>query len=80
MASTSTSASMPSAMSTSSIASSSRNASVHGAYIKAGDLIIVFASRDKTPMPLTVTPGEHVSNMFGHFPTMTWSACPTAAR
>mgnify|MGYP003351595218 CR=1 FL=1 len=30
------------------------------AFIKPGDLVIVFASRDKTPMPLTVTPGEHV--------------------
>lgn len=38
------------------------------AYIQPGDLVIIFASRDKTPMPLTVTPGEHVSNMFGHFP------------
>lgn len=37
-------------------------------YVQAGDLVIVFASRDKTPMPLTVTPGEHLSNMFGHFP------------
>lgn len=37
-------------------------------YVQAGDLVIVFASRDKTPIPLTVTPGEHLSNMFGHFP------------
>ncbi|KAI3483978.1 hypothetical protein L1887_52992 [Cichorium endivia] len=36
------------------------------AYIQPGDLVIIFASRDKTPMPLTVTPGEH--------------ACRTAAR
>ncbi|GAC99054.1 hypothetical protein PHSY_006651 [Pseudozyma hubeiensis SY62] len=69
MASTSTST--PSAQptsSTSNVASSSRMHKRSDAFIKAGDLVIVFASRDKTPMPLTVTPGEHVSNMFGHFP------------
>lgn len=49
-------------------ASSSRGGRGSDAHIKAGDLIIFFASRDKTPIPLTVTPGEHVSNMFGHFP------------
>ena len=27
----------------------------------------ILQSRDKTPIPLTVTSGEHVSNMFGHF-------------
>ncbi|KAN0065638.1 tRNA (adenine-N(1)-)-methyltransferase catalytic subunit trm61 [Thecaphora frezii] len=39
----------------------------NGRYIRAGDLVIVFASRDKTPIPLTVTPGEFLSNVFGHF-------------
>lgn len=68
MASTSTSTPMQSDLPTSSVASSSRSASANDAYIKADDLVIVFASRDKTPMPLTITPGEHVSNMFGHFP------------
>ncbi|SJX61009.1 related to GCD14-translational repressor of GCN4 [Sporisorium reilianum f. sp. reilianum] len=59
---------MTSTSTSASIASSSRTTKDKDAYIQAGDLIIVFASRDKTPMPLTVTPGEHVSNMFGHFP------------
>ncbi|SPO22774.1 related to GCD14 - translational repressor of GCN4 [Ustilago trichophora] len=54
--------------STSSLASTSRTMRHNDAYIQPGDLIIIFASRDKTPIPLTVTPGEHVSNMFGHFP------------
>ncbi|SYW74780.1 related to GCD14 - translational repressor of GCN4 [Ustilago bromivora] len=58
---------MPSA-STSTQGSSSRKTHNRDTYIQPGDLIIVFASRDKTPLPLTVTPGEHVSNMFGHFP------------
>lgn len=48
--------------------STSRKVHNRDTYIQPGDLIIVFASRDKTPLPLTVTPGEHVSNMFGHFP------------
>ncbi|CDR99388.1 related to GCD14-translational repressor of GCN4 [Sporisorium scitamineum] len=68
MTSTSTSAPVQPATPTTTVASSSRTTRDNDAYIKAGDLIIVFASRDKTPMPLTVTPGEHVSNMFGHFP------------
>ncbi|TKY85187.1 hypothetical protein EX895_006267 [Sporisorium graminicola] len=74
MTSTCTSASVQPAATTATttatrtVASSSRLARGKDAYIQAGDLIIVFASRDKTPMPLTVTPGEHVSNMFGHFP------------
>ncbi len=66
MASTSV-ATLPSTSSSSS-SSNRSNARSNDAYVKAGDLIIVFASRDKTPIPLTVTPGEHVSNMFGHFP------------
>ncbi|EPQ27424.1 uncharacterized protein PFL1_04962 [Pseudozyma flocculosa PF-1] len=39
----------------------------HGRYIRAGDLVVVFASRDKTPIPLTITPGEFLTNVFGHF-------------
>lgn len=67
---TSTTAStfMPSSASTSSSVPGSSKGRRSDAYIKAGELIIIFASRDKTPIPLTVTPGEHVSNMFGHFP------------
>ncbi|SNX82308.1 related to GCD14 - translational repressor of GCN4 [Melanopsichium pennsylvanicum] len=48
--------------------SCSRKMRDNAAFIRPGDLIIIFASRDKTPIPLTVTRGEHVSNMFGHFP------------
>ncbi|PWZ00976.1 GCD14-domain-containing protein [Testicularia cyperi] len=47
--------------------SSSRADRGSSAFIQSGDLVIIYASRDKTPIPLTVTPGEHVSNMFGHF-------------
>lgn len=54
--------------STSALTSSSSKNLRSDAYIHEGDLVIVFASRDKTPIPLTVTSGEHVSNMFGHFP------------
>jgi len=65
---TAASTSVPSLPSTSSSVPGSSKGRRSDAYIKAGDLIIIFASRDKTPIPLTVTPGEHVSNMFGHFP------------
>ncbi|KAJ1032464.1 hypothetical protein NDA16_000488 [Ustilago loliicola] len=68
LSSASTSSSAVPSASTSTQGSSSRKVHNGDTYIQPGDLIIVFASRDKTPLPLTVTPGEHVSNMFGHFP------------
>ncbi|WFD36817.1 guanidinoacetate N-methyltransferase [Malassezia cuniculi] len=35
--------------------------------IAEGDLVIVFASRDRTPVPLCVKRGEQLNNMFGNF-------------
>lgn len=35
--------------------------------IAEGDLVIVFASRDRTPVPVCVTRGELMHNMFGTF-------------
>ncbi|PWN93831.1 GCD14-domain-containing protein [Acaromyces ingoldii] len=36
-------------------------------FISAGDLVIVWMSRDKTPTPLTVTPGAELFNNYGCF-------------
>ncbi|PWN41559.1 GCD14-domain-containing protein [Ceraceosorus guamensis] len=36
--------------------------------IQAGDLVIVHLSRDKTPVPLCVTPGRELNNAWGRFP------------
>ncbi|WFD25122.1 guanidinoacetate N-methyltransferase [Malassezia nana] len=36
--------------------------------IREGDLVIVFVSRDRTPMPLVVQRGEKLINLFGMFP------------
>jgi hypothetical protein len=36
-------------------------------YIKAGDLVIIFISRDRPPMPLTITPGHEYNNNYGTF-------------
>ncbi|PWN18043.1 GCD14-domain-containing protein [Microstroma glucosiphilum] len=37
-------------------------------YIKAGDLVIIFISRDRPFSPLTVTPDQVFTNAFGSFP------------
>ncbi|UZJ54114.1 hypothetical protein CBS101457_003434 [Exobasidium rhododendri] len=36
-------------------------------FIKAGDLVIIFISRDKPPLPLTITPGQELNNNYGTF-------------
>ncbi len=45
-----------------------------------GDLVIIFASRDKNTHAAYGDAGEHVSNMFGHFPHDDMVRCRTAAR
>jgi hypothetical protein len=35
--------------------------------IKEGDLVIIFMSRDKPPLPITVTPGSESTNTYGSF-------------
>jgi hypothetical protein len=35
--------------------------------IQEGDLIIMFMSRDKPPIPITVTPGQECTNAYGSF-------------
>ena len=36
-------------------------------FISAGDLVIIFMSRDKAPVPVTVTPGQETGNAYGIF-------------
>lgn len=36
-------------------------------YIQPGDLVIIFMSRDKPPIPITVTSGHESSNTYGSF-------------
>lgn len=36
-------------------------------YIQAGDLVIIYISRDKPPVPLTVLPGQELHNTYGTF-------------
>lgn len=36
-------------------------------FIQEGDLIIIFMSRDRPPIPITVTCGHETSNAYGSF-------------
>lgn len=36
-------------------------------FIQEGDLVIIFMSRDKAPIPITVTSGHETSNAYGSF-------------
>jgi hypothetical protein len=53
--------------STSSSAANGHMKSSYSKFIQAGDLVIIFMSRDKPPVPITVTPGQEVSNTYGTF-------------
>lgn len=58
-------AAMPTAQPT---ASTSKVALTPSRFIAAGDLVIIFLSRDRPPVPLTVTSGQELVNPYGSFP------------
>lgn len=47
---------------------SSTSPSSRAKLIAAGDLVIIFTSRDKAPLPITITPGHEFGNAYGTFP------------
>ncbi|PWN37834.1 tRNA methyltransferase complex GCD14 subunit [Meira miltonrushii] len=48
--------------------------------ISEGDLVIIFLSRDRPPIPLTVTSGQELTNTYGSFPHDEMIGKPFGAR
>ncbi|MCO5613895.1 hypothetical protein L7F22_068173 [Adiantum nelumboides] len=48
--------------------------------INEGDLVIIFLSRDRPPIPLTVTSGQELTNTYGSFPHDEMIGKPFGAR